>query len=184
MVKIGIVLGSVRDFRFGEQIAQWVMDYAQTRGDAEFTLIDVKDFDLPFVTDAVPPMQKNKQYEDERVQRWSNTIDELDGFIFITSEYNHGVPGAFKNAVDHLSSEFAGKAVAFIGYASDGAIRAVEQWRTVAGGLSMYDIRPQLTLSLFSDAKDWREFTPAELRSRELVNLVDELVATTTKLRS
>jgi hypothetical protein len=47
MVKIGIILGSTRPNRSGEQVATWVYDLASRRGDAKFELIDLRDYPLP-----------------------------------------------------------------------------------------------------------------------------------------
>src|SRR5690242_20759724 len=49
-------------------------------------------------------------------------------FIFVTPEYNHGVPGAFKNAFDSLGHEWVGKPVAFVSHGSVCGVRSVEQW--------------------------------------------------------
>ena len=50
MIRIGIILGSVRPNRNGEQVAKWVQDMASRRNDAEFTLIDLRDYSLPHLT--------------------------------------------------------------------------------------------------------------------------------------
>ncbi|WP_167149231.1 NAD(P)H-dependent oxidoreductase [Actinomyces sp. ZJ308] len=175
MAKIGIVLGSIREGRLGEQVAAWVLEQARQRGDAEYSLVDVKSFDLPLVTGA-PPATRNKQYDDERVQRWSDTIDALDGYVFVTPEYNHGVPGAFKNAVDHLAPEFFGKAIGFVGYSGDGAIRAVEQWRTIVALWGMRVVAPEVHLTFAADVRNRSELVPADNRAGQLAKLLDAVV--------
>jgi NAD(P)H-dependent FMN reductase len=47
MIKIAIILGSTRPGRNGEAVAKWVYEVAQKRSDAEFELVDIKDFNLP-----------------------------------------------------------------------------------------------------------------------------------------
>jgi NAD(P)H-dependent FMN reductase len=47
MIKIAIILGSTRPNRNGEAAAKWVYGIAKKRTDAEFELVDIKDFDLP-----------------------------------------------------------------------------------------------------------------------------------------
>lgn len=93
------------------------------------------------------------------MQAWSDAIDACDAYIFVTPEYNHGVPGAFKNAVDTLGSEWMGKPVGFVGYGSVGGVRAIENWRTVLANFSMYDVRAEVNINLFTDFTDG-EFTP------------------------
>ena len=104
------------------------------KGGAEFELVSLKDFDLPVFSSATLPAMADKSYDSEQVQAWSRVIDDLDGYIFVTPEYNRSVPGPFKNAFDCLAAEWAGKPVAFVGYGPSGAVRAIEAWRQLAGG--------------------------------------------------
>lgn len=158
-MKIGIIVGSVRQERLGGNVGQWVHEAATTREGTKregvaYELIDLKNFDVPVFDSATNPMAAKKQYESDAVTKWSEAIDACDGFIFVTAEYNHGVPGAFKNAVDSLGPEWVGKAVAFVGYGSVGGVRAIEQWRQIIANFSMVDVRAEINLSLFSHFAD------------------------------
>lgn len=168
-MKIGIIIGSIREGRAGETIGQWVKDSADRRDTAgvEYELIDLKGFNVPLVTTAVVPAAANKQYDDENVAAWSRAIDSCDGFIFVTPEYNHSVPGPFKNAFDSLGSEWSGKPVGFVGYGANDGVRAVEAWRLAVSNFDMIDVRDQVALSLFSDFDD-SGFAPLERRGAEL----------------
>ena len=57
MLKIGIILGSTRPGRNGEAVAKWVLEQAKNRTDAEYELVDIKDFDLPLLDEPIPPSQ-------------------------------------------------------------------------------------------------------------------------------
>ena len=57
-MKIGIVLGSIRENRFGQQVADWVMEQVAGRDDAEHELIDLKSFDVPLLTSPVHDDQR------------------------------------------------------------------------------------------------------------------------------
>jgi NAD(P)H-dependent FMN reductase len=103
--------------------------------------------------------------------------------VFVTPEYNHGVPAAMKNAVDVLGPEWADKAVAFVAYGSDGGVRAVEHWRTVLANLRASDVRAQVSLLVFEDWKDG-EFRPLERREGELHTMLDQLVDLTEAVRT
>ena len=129
MKKIGVILGSVREGRLGEHVANWVMEEARTREGFEYELLDLASFNIPVLTSATVPAAANKQYGDENISNWSRAIDSCDAFSFVTPEYNHSIPGGFKNAFDALGSEWAGKPVAFVGYGADGGVRAVEAAR-------------------------------------------------------
>ncbi|MGF3056657.1 NADPH-dependent FMN reductase [Microbacterium sp. YY-01] len=176
-MKIGIIVGSIRQQRATEAVAQYVYAAAEARaGSVEYSLIDVRDYDLPLLTDPVHPMLRGKQYDDERVQRWSDTIDALDGFIFVTPEYNHGVPGGMKNAVDLLGPEWKKKAAAFVAHGSVGGVRAVEQWRQILANFSMFMARAELNFNAFTHWSDG-VFTPEPRHEAETTAMFDELEA-------
>ena len=180
-MKIGIVLGSIRDHRKGESVANWMLDVASQRTDATYEVIDISQFDLPLLSDEVLPAMRHKSYDDPRVQAFSDAMDACDGFIFVTPEYNHGIPGAFKNAIDLLGSELNGKPVAFVSYGAAMGIRAVEQWRQIVANFNMFDIRPQITFGIFTDF-DGSTLTPGERSGKDLDGLLDVLVPIAAKL--
>lgn len=181
-MKIGIVVGSIREGRHGRTVADWILESARTHDGADFEIVDLKEFDVPLYTSETLPMMANKQYDSEGLTRWSRAIDSCDGFVFVTPEYNHGVPGAFKNAVDSLGSEWVGKTVSFVSYGADGGVRCVEQWRQVVANFQMIDVRGQVALSLFTDFGD-HGVTPLERRAGEVKTMLDQLVTITAKLR-
>lgn len=176
-MKIGVILGSIREGRFGAGVADWVMEQvaAYAAPDAEFELLDLKSFNVPLLESATVPAAANKQYDDPQVTAWSKAIDACDAFIFITPEYNHGVPGAFKNAFDVLGNEWQNKVVAFVSYGAAEGVRAVEQWRQIVENFNIFDIRSQVTFSTFTENKDGA-FSPNERRAGELDRLLDSLL--------
>lgn len=178
-MNIGIIIGSIRDGRNGEAVANWVAERASQRTNADFELLDLKSFDVPLLTSATVPGAANKQYDSPQTQAWSDAVDACDGFVFVTPEYNHGVPGAMKNAFDSLGAEWAHKTVAFVSYGADGGIRAVEHWRAVVSNFHMVDIRSQVPLGLFTDWNDGN-FAPIDRRAGELDGLFDELITKTS----
>lgn len=179
-MKIGIIIGSVRQQRKGEDVARWVLTLAQDR-EATYELVDLRDFDLPVLTSPTVPAAANRDYDDERVMRWGETIDSCDGFIFVTPEYNHGVPGGFKNAFDCIYPEWVRKAVAFVSYGAASGFRVTEAWRPVVANADMYDIRAQVALSTFTDF-DGDTFAPADRCRDEAVALFTSLEAATAAM--
>jgi NAD(P)H-dependent FMN reductase len=127
--KIGIIISTTRDSRFGDQPAKWVQELANRRGDAQFEIVDLKDYPLPFFEEAVSPAYQTPK--NEVAQRWAKKIDEFDGYIFVTAEYNHSVPAVLKNALDYVYREFNRKPAGFIGYGGSGGARAVQQLRLI-----------------------------------------------------
>lgn len=170
-MKIAIVLGSVREGRFGKQVADWALSHIEG---AE--LVDLKEFNLPVFTGSVPPMAQQGKYDVPEQQAWGNAMGQYDAFIFVTGEYNRGIPGALKNAIDSLGVELAGKPAGFISYGYDGAIRVVDQLRTVLGNFSMRTTRAQVSVNLNHENVDGT-FTPAAHQVGTLAQVVEQLQA-------
>ncbi len=175
-MKIGIVIGSVRQGRKGEAVARWVLDRAEGR-DVSYELVDLASFDLPILTDPVVPGAAQRQYNNPAARAWGAAIDGYDGFVFVTPEYNHSIPGAFKNAFDTIYPEWGNKAVAFVAYGADGGVRAVEHWRTVVANAHLFAVREQLSLSTFTEFDAEGALVLHERREAEIVALLDRLEA-------
>jgi NAD(P)H-dependent FMN reductase len=111
-------------------------------------------------------------------------VASFDGYLFVTPEYNHGVPAALKNAIDLLYSEWNTKAAGFVSYGSDGGVRAVEQLRQVMGQLRIADVTAQVPLPLGTDFVNFRDFAPQQHRTAQVTGLVTELVAWAGALRT
>lgn len=182
-MKIGIVIGSIRQGRKGEAVGRWVERLANERGGAQFELIDVASYDLPPLTAETLPAMAKKQYDSPQVTRWSQAIDACDGYVFVTPEYNHSVPGAFKNAVDLLGSEWTGKSVGFVSYGAEAGVRAVEHWRQIIANFSMIDVRQQVSMSAFAEFSNG-EFTPNDRRAGELATMLQQLIAAVARQQS
>ena len=159
MLKIAIIIGSTRPGRNGEAVAKWVHEIAQKRSDAEFELVDIKDFNLPLLDEPVPAAMGN--YSKPHTKAWGAKIDSFDGYVFVTPEYNHGMNGALKNAIDFLYREWNNKAAGFVGYGGAGAARAVSQLRTVMAYLQVATVQNQVQLSLMTDFENFNVFKPA-----------------------
>ena len=126
MKKIKIIIGSTRDERVGDKVAQWVFEQSQLyKGNLEFEIIDLKEVNLPLFNEPKSPYEREYKYQ--HTKDWSTVISKSDGFIFVTPEYNHGYPASLKNAIDYLYHEWTGKPAAFVGYGSRGAKDSVRQ---------------------------------------------------------
>lgn len=174
MLKIAIILGSTRPNRNGEAVAKWVYDIATKGGNETFELVDLLDYDLPLLDEPIPA--SSGKYSKEHTKKWSKKIDSFDGFVFVTAEYNHGIPGALKNAIDFLFKEWNNKAAAFVSYGSAGGVRSVEHLRVVMGELMIADVRAQVALSLATDFVNHSEFKPALRHELEVTEMLDQLI--------
>jgi NAD(P)H-dependent FMN reductase len=175
MIRIGIILGSTRPNRNGEQVARWVYDIASRRSDAEYELVDLRDYPLPHLDEPLPPSMG--QYQNDHTRQWAEKIASFDGFVIVTPEYNHSTSGVLKNAIDYLYAEWNNKAVGFVSYGGVGGARAAEHLRLVAGELQMADVRQQVTLSLITEFENFSVFKPSDYSQASLSTLLDQVIA-------
>jgi len=176
-LKIGIILGSTRKNRISPDVGRWVLEASSKNADADYELIDLLDYNLPLLGES----------EDKGgVERFSDKIASLDGFIFVLPEYNHGLPGALKNAIDWLSEEWHHKSAGIVSYGSAGGVRSAEHLRGVCAELHIADVRAHVVLSLFDDFKDMREFAPRKPHTKavhELFNQVNDWAGALRNIR-
>ena len=175
MTKIAIILGSTRTGRAGERVAQWVLEQARKRGDADYDLIDLAEVDLPQIDEPFPPAMG--RYTHPHTQHWATTVAAYDGYVLVTPEYNHSFPGVLKNALDRVHAEWNNKAVGLVSYGVDGGVRAVEALRPVLGALQLADVSATVTLNLRTDFADFgATFTPGDHQGPALTAMLDQLL--------
>ncbi|WP_431109612.1 NADPH-dependent FMN reductase [Variovorax paradoxus] len=153
--RIGIIIGSTREGRFGEKPAHWIYELASQRTDLSFELIDLRDHPLPFFNEAGAPAWG--PVKNEAAQRWAARLDTLDGLIVVTPEYNHGPSAVLKNAFDWAYKEFIRKPIGFVGYGGVGAARAVEQLRLVAVEMQMAPVRNAVHIGMVEFLGIWQQ---------------------------
>jgi NAD(P)H-dependent FMN reductase len=155
-IKIGVILGSIREIRRGGRVAKWLMPQLEKIGGADYELLDLRDYPLPFYSESDSPEGLARNYTDDVARQWSAKVDAKDGFIIVTSEYNHGIPGVLKNALDWLYPEWNKKPVGFVSYASGaiGGARGIEQLRQNVIELQMAPMRAALHISNVLDVLD------------------------------
>lgn len=164
-LNIGIILGSTRQGRLSPQVGEWVKGIADQRGDANYEIIDIADFKLPFLGEADAP----------GIAAWNEKLAELDGFVFIVQEYNHSITGALKNALDLAREAWNNKAAGIVSYGSTGGARAAEHLRGILGELMIADVRTHPTLSLFTDFENGTVFKPQDLHLDNINLMLDQV---------
>jgi NAD(P)H-dependent FMN reductase len=182
MIDIAIIVGSTRPGRRAVPIANWFHGIASKRSDARFQLVDIMDFDLPFLDEPAPAMMG--KYTRPHTRNWAAKIDFFDAFIFIAPEYNHGMSAALKNAIDFLYKEWNNKAAGFVGYGGGEGARVVEQLRLVMAEMQVATVRAQVGLSLFTDFENFHTFRPAPHREAAVTPMLDQLIAWGSALRA
>lgn len=174
--KIGIVIGTTREGRFGDVPAQWILHQASARTDLDFEIVDLRDYPLPFLGPESPAYQ-----------RWSEKMDELDGYLFITAEYNHSISGVLKNALDHLHPEVNKKPAAFLGYGGVGGARAVEQLRLICIELQMAPLSAAVAINMepfLGVLQEGKELSDFDYLNESAEAMLDELAWWTHALRA
>lgn len=141
-LKLEIILGSVREGRFGHLVSTWYAGQARAHGGFEVDVIDLAEFAIPNDFSAHPDL-------DEFTRR----IDAADAVVIVTPEYNHMPPGYLKTVIDASpKAAWTGKPVALVGYGGmSGGLRAVEPLRIVFPELHAMTIRETVT---FHGARD------------------------------
>ena len=183
--RIGIILSTTRETRFADRPAQWVLDIARARGDAEYEIVDLRDFPIPFF-DAVGSPRYVPQTNAVAL-RWARKVAELDGYIFVTAEYNRSISGVLKNALDHIYDEPARKPAAFVGYGAVGAARAVEQLRLMAVELSMVPMKAGVHINmepLLGMLRGGKDFADYDYLAPTVTAMLDELAWYTKTLKA
>src|SRR6201985_3226916 len=156
MMKLSVIVGSTRQGRFSEKLAQWILQQLHKREGIETQLLDLRDFPTPFFDQPVPPaMPGRPPYEHDVVKKWTAQIAASDGFVFVTPEYNYGPSAVLKNAIDSVYPEWNRKATAFVSYGSAMGARAVQQLRETAIEVQMAPIRSSVPLPV---ATLWAHF--------------------------
>ncbi len=151
-MKIGIIMGSIREGRANEGVSKWVKEVAEAYApDVDFELVDLLDYPLPLFNEAVSPAYTDDLKAKEQQAPWAAKMNELDGYIFVTPEYNHGISSALKNALDYIYNELTDKAAGIVSYGSSGGVRAAEQLRTILSEFQVAHVRTHPALSIFTD---------------------------------
>ncbi|WP_163103420.1 NADPH-dependent FMN reductase [Peribacillus alkalitolerans] len=175
-LNIGIILGSTRQGRVSPQVGAWVNGIADQREDANYEIVDIADYNLPFLgtTDGTEP----------GIAAWNEKLASLDGFVFIVQEYNHSITGALKNALDFAREAWNNKAAGIVSYGSTGGARAAEHLRGICGELMIADVRVHPTLSLFTDFENGTVFKPAELHLKNVNAMLDQVISWSGALKT
>lgn len=128
---IPLLLGTSRQTRESENVANWVFKKMQERDEIDTQFFDVRSFDLPH--------DDYGQALKDRFPEWRDAIIRADGLVIVTPEYNHGYPGVLKAVLDLLLREYIHKAVAFVGVSAQvwGGTRVIEAMVPMARELGL-----------------------------------------------
>jgi NAD(P)H-dependent FMN reductase len=149
--KVALIIASTRAVRVGPTAVDFVHKVLLTSPSTpkpEISIIDIASFNLPVFNErAVPAMvPEHAQFEYEHSKAWSAAIKRFDGYIFVTPEYNLGVPGGVKNSIDYLYNEWIGKPVLIVTYGIHGGNLSSDSLKQTLSGMKLrvVETRPML----------------------------------------
>lgn len=162
--KLVIVVGSVREGRFGPVVAEWVAEQARLRGGFDVDVVDLAEFDVPLTLPAVSPKAAGADYpRPAGLAGLTSALEGADAFIVVTPEYNHSYPASLKAAIDWHFTQWTAKPVAFVSYGgAAGGRHAVLHLQNVLTELHAVTVRDGLVFpNYFTAWQDGRPLDPA-----------------------
>ncbi|GAP87630.1 putative NADPH-dependent FMN reductase [Rosellinia necatrix] len=151
---VAIITMSTRPARVGGNVAALVRPIVEkvlTAADITLVPVDVKDFNLPLFNENVAPamVPAYAQFEHAHSKAWSAEIAKHAGYVLVIPEYNYGVAGGTKNAIDYLLNEWKGKPLAIVSYGAHGGSQASRQAKEILSGMGLRvaETRPQLAFA-------------------------------------
>jgi NAD(P)H-dependent FMN reductase len=183
-LKLNIIIGSTRPGRAGPTIGKWVADAARAHGAFDVELVDLADFKLPLLDEAVHPIMQ--QYQHAHTKRWSASVDSADAFIFVTPEYNYFPPASLVNALQVLNKEWNYKAAGVVSYGGiSGGLRASQELRLLMTTVNMHALPQVVPVPLYSqNIGEDGVFVPNEAMTNGLNGQLTELKKWSGALKS
>ena len=173
-LRIAVIIGSVRDGRFGLRVGAWVQKcLAESAIDAD--IIDLAGLTFPLTM---------REHPD--VASFAARIGHADAIVVVTPEYNHSYPGPLKTAIDALREQWRAKPVAFVSYGGmAGGLRAVEALRLVFAELHAVTIRDTVSLhNPWAPADDPNIDYPDNASTQALTQMMRQLLWWANALRT
>jgi NAD(P)H-dependent FMN reductase len=147
-----VLLGSVRSDRQGIKAARFVERSLGARGN-DVTIVDPVDLKLPLLD------RMYKEYEKGKapvvLEQLASLYRGSDGFVVVSGEYNHSIPPALSNLLDHFLEEYFFRPSGIVCYSAGafGGVRAAMQLRAMLCELGMPSISnlfpiPRIQLAL------------------------------------
>ena len=154
-MKLMVINSSVRQGSASKPIEEWIVDVLKDDKDLELDVVDLKEVDLPFFDEPMPPSMNNGEYQNPKGAAWAKRVAEADGFLFLTAEYNHGPTAALKNALDWVYEGWQFKPAGFVSYgAVSGGIRAVQQLKLNLLHLKVFPVNFNVHIRLWHGDAD------------------------------
>ncbi|WP_431975929.1 NADPH-dependent FMN reductase [Micromonospora haikouensis] len=144
--RLAVIVGSVRDGRFGPVVADWFCRQAGQRADLVVDLVDLAH--VPAALGGAPGTVTPTAASGAAEVPFAERIAAADAVVVVTPEYNHSYPGPLKAAIDSVGAQWHAKPVGFVSYGGiSGGLRAVEPLRGVFAELHTVTIRETVSFA-------------------------------------
>lgn len=173
-LNIAVIYGSARQKRQGINAARFIVRKLEERGH-DVTLVDSLDYDLPLLD------RMYKEYESgtapENMQAIADILAAAHGFIIVSAEYNHSIPAALKNLLDHFQSEYLYKPSGIVTYSAGpfGGVRALINLRAILAELGTPSIPSAFPISQVQNALDADGNSLDAAYDKRIAKFLDEL---------
>jgi NAD(P)H-dependent FMN reductase len=173
--KLLVIIASTRPGRLGLPIANWAISEIEKHGGFEVDVADLALMDLPLLDEPEHPF--HRKYTKPHTIAWSKRVDAADAILIVTPEYNYGMPGSLKNAMDFLIHEWNYKPVAFVSYGGmSGGMRSVQMAKQVVTTLKMVPIPEAVNIHMVPKYMHDGQFVPDETLENNLKKVLGELI--------
>jgi NAD(P)H-dependent FMN reductase len=169
-----VVTVSTRTGRAGPPVAAWFLEYARKHGSFDVEHVDLADVALPLLDE--PEHPRFRRYQREHTKRWAAIVDAADAFVFVTPEYDYGMPATLLNALHYLAHEWFYKAVGFVSYGgASGGMRSVQMAKLVITSLRMMPLPEAVAVPFFAKQIDAGVFRAEKAQEDSAKLMLDEL---------
>jgi NAD(P)H-dependent FMN reductase len=184
--KLAILIGSVRQGRFGPVAAAWIAEQTRDHGGFDIEVVDLADFEIPLVLPADSPKLAGDAYpRPPGMAGLTARLDAADAFIIVTPEYNHSYPASLKAAIDWHFTQWTAKPIAFVSYGgAAGGRHAVLHLENVLTELHAVTIRDGLSFPNYFVNFDFEAGRPLDPQAiGYAAAMLDQLLWWATALR-
>lgn len=169
-----VIYGSVRTNRRGIRAARFVVSKLEARGH-DVSFVDAKDYDLPLLD------RMYKEYDPgtapEPMEKIAGLLRAAEVIVLVSGEYNHSIPPALKNLIDHFQTEYFWKPAGIVTYSGGafGGQRAGVHLRAVLGELGMVTLPSMFAVPKVGEVFDEDGHPHDEAFHRRIKKFIDEL---------
>ncbi len=172
-LKTAVIYGSARRERRGINAARFIVNQLGNRGHT-VSLVDTEEYQLPMLD------LMHKEYDDgkapQAMQEVADILASADGYVIVSGEYNHSVPPALKNLLDHYQSEYLYKPSAIVTYSAGpfGGVRGLINLRGILAELGTPSIPSAFPVSVVQKSFDKNGEAIDEAYEKRVKRFLDE----------